>query len=391
MSPPLSEPSGVPLDRGLFPVAERWAYLNHAGVAPLSRASVDAITRYAEAAARDGGQATPDNDARVEEVRAAGARMMGVDADDVAFVKNTTEGLGFIANGLSWSESDRIVVPSVEFPSNLFPWTALRDRGVDVVELEPAGEGQRLPIDGFREVLSGGGVRLVAVSWVQYARGWRVDVPALADLCRTHGALLVVDAIQGLGALPAELGTWGVDAVVADGHKWLLGPEGCGLMYVSEALRDELRILEPGWNSVAQRGDYEDHRLVHHPTARRFEGGTPNYAGVWGLGASLDLLLEAGVDRVWAHVDALCSRLVDGLVEIGAEVLTDRSGGGASGIVAFRPVPAGREGDVDAAAAALVEQGFIVRARAGAVRVSPHGYNTVDEIDAFVEAVAGLA
>lgn len=383
--------TGPPLDRGLFPVTERWAYFNHAGVAPLSRASVDAITGYADAAARDGGQATSANDGRVEEVRTAGALMMGVGADDVAFVKNTTEGLGFIANGLSWSEGDRVVVPSVEFPSNLFPWTALRDRGVDVVELDAVGEEQRLPLALFEETLTEGGVRLVTVSWVQYARGWRVDVPALAELCRMHGAHLVVDAIQGLGVLPAGFGAWGVDAVVADGHKWLLGPEGCGLMYVSEALRDELRVLEPGWNSVAQRGDYEDHRLVHDPTARRFEGGTPNYAGVWGLGASLDLLLETGVERVWAHVDALCSRLVEGLTEIGAEVLTDRSGGGASGIVAFRPVPAGRAGDVDAAAAALVEQGFVVRARAGAVRVSPHGYNTGDEIDGFVEAVAGLA
>lgn len=383
--------TGPPLDRGLFPVTERWAYFNHAGVAPLSRASVDAITRYAEAAARDGGQATPDNDTRVAEVRTAGALMMGVDADDVAFVKNTTEGLGFIANGWSWSEGDRVVVPSVEFPSNLFPWTALRDRGVDVLELDAVGQAQRVPLALFEEALTEGGVRLVAVSWVQYARGWRVDIPALAELCRTHGALLVVDAIQGLGVLPAEFSAWGVDAVVADGHKWLLGPEGCGLLYVSPALRDELRVLEPGWNSVAQRGDYEDHRLVHDPTARRFEGGTPNYAGVWGLGAALDLLLEAGVDRVGSHVDALCSRLVEGLIEIGVEVLTDRSGGGASGIVAFRPASAGREGVVEAAAASLVEQGFIVRARAEAVRVSPHGYNTVEEIDAFVEAVAGLA
>lgn len=387
-----------PLDRAEFPVTERWAYLNHAGVAPLPAGAADAIDAYARAVERDGGQATPGNDARVEEVRTAGAAMMGVDADDVAFVKNTTEGLGFVANGLcsegtGWSEGDRVVVPSIEFPSNLFPWTALRERGVDVVELDAVGEGQRLPLEAFEKALVAGGVRLVAVSWVQYARGWRVDVAGLARLCREHDALLVVDAIQGLGVVPAAFDDWGVDAVVADGHKWLLGPEGCGLMYVSPAFRDQLRVLEPGWHSVVQRGDYEDHRLVHDPTARRFEGGTPNYAGVWGLGASLDLLLETGVDRVWSHVDALCSRLVDGLAEVGAEVLTDRSGDGGSGIVAFRPASAGRKGDVDvdAAAAALIECGFVVRARAGAIRVSPHGYNTLEEIDALVEAVAGLA
>lgn len=384
-----------PLDRAGFPVTDRWAYLNHAGVAPLPATAADAIEAYARAVERDGGQATPSNDARVEEVRRAGALMIGVDADEVAFVKNTTEGLGFIANGLfsegnRWSEGARVVVPSVEFPSNLFPWTALREQGVDVVELDAVGEAQRLPLEVFEEALSGGGVRLVAVSWVQYARGWRVDMAGLAELCREHGALLVVDAIQGLGVLPAAFGDWGVDAVVADGHKWLLGPEGCGLMYVAPALRDRLRVLEPGWHSVAHRGDYEDHRLVHDPTARRFEGGTPNYAGVWGLGASLDLLLDAGVDRVWAHVDGLCSRLVEGLTEVGAEVLTDRTGGGASGIVAFRPTSATSESDVEAMAAALIAQGFAVRARAGAIRVSPHGYNTLEEIDALVEAVAGL-
>lgn len=379
----------TPLDRAGFPVTERWAYFNHAGVAPLPAAAAGAIEAYARAAERDGGQATPENDARVEEVRAAGASMMGVDADDVAFVKNTTEGLGFVANGLSWSEGDRVVVPSVEFPSNLFPWTALRERGVEVVELDAEGEGQRLLLPAFEAALRGGGVRLVAVSWVQYARGWRVDVPPLAELCREHGALLVVDAIQGLGVLPAAFSEWGVDAVVADGHKWLLGPEGCGLMYVSPGLRDELRVLEPGWHSVVQRGDYEDHRLVHDPTARRFEGGTPNYAGVWGLGASLDLLLDAGVDRVWSHVDGLCSRLVEGLAGIGAEVLSDRSGNGASGIVAFRPVGGDGPADVDATAASLIDQGFAVRARAGGIRVSPHGYNTLEEIDTLVEAVAG--
>lgn len=377
----------TPLPRSEFPVVERWTYLNHAGVAPLPRSAVDALGRYAAAVAAGGGQATSDNQRREAQVRAAGAALMGVDVADVAFVKNTTEGLALVASGLSWRPGDKVVVPSCEFPSNVYPWTVMAGRReVEVIPVEPVGEEERLPLDRFESVLAGGGVRVVAVSWVQYARGWRLDLEALGRLCEEHGAWLVVDIIQGLGVLPASLARWGVHAAAADGHKWLLGPEGQGFLFVAPGLREELPVLEPGWNAVEHRGEYEDHRWRPDPSARRYEGGTPNYAGVWGLGASAELLLDAGVDAIWSHVDGLCERLCAGLADAGARVVTDRSDDGASGIVAFAlPHTSAEE-----AASRLADEGFVVRPRAGAVRASPHGYNTEDEVDGLAKTVAGL-
>lgn len=375
-----------PLPRAAFPVTERWTYLNHAGVAPIPAPAAEAIAGYVSAARDEGGEAYARHEQREGEVRAAAASLMGVDVADVAFVKNTTQGLALVASGLDWSPGDRVVVPACEFPSNLYPWLALEELGVEVVRVEPVGEGDRLPVERFEDALRVGRVRVVAASWVQFGRGWRVDVTALASLAHEHGALFVLDAIQGLGVLPAEFAEWGVDVSAADGHKWLVGPEGFGVASVSSPAREQLRVLEPGWNSVIHRQDWENRDLVLDPTARRYEGGTQDYAGLYGLGASIDLLLSTGVDRIWSHVDSLCRRLAEGLAEAGATVLTDRSGGGASGIVTFT-VPSM---SAKKTAALLLEQAFAVRARGGGVRASPHGYNTEDEIDAFVDAVRKL-
>jgi selenocysteine lyase/cysteine desulfurase len=200
------------------------------------------------------------------------------------------------------------------------------------------------------------------------------------------GALLCVDAIQGLGALPADLDAWGVDFATADGHKWLLGPEGAGVLYVQGEHLERLRVLEPGWNSVADRRTYDDQGIVWDQTARRFEGGTLNIVGILGLGASIDLLTRAGVDRIWSHVDALCDRLVHGLTAAGATVLSDRSPAARSPIVSVAVDghdPADLTGVLRAA-------GIVCSARAGGIRLSPHGYNTADEVDAAVAVLAGV-
>ncbi len=376
-----------PLARSELPVCERLVYLNHAGVSPLPRAAAAALDDYAAAMLHEGSLAGGRHDERLEEVRRSGAALMGVPGDDVAFVKNTTEGLAFVASGLEWRPGDRVVVPACEFPSNLYPWRALERLGVEVVTVAPEGPGEAVTVDALDAALAAGGVRLVAVSWVQFGRGHRIDVPALAERCRAHGALLCLDAIQGLGVLPADLEAWGVDFATADAHKWLLGPEGAGLLYVRAERRDLLRVLEPGWASVRHRGDYENRALVLDDSARRFEGGSMNVAGLLAMGASLDLLAAAGIAAVWEHVDRLCDRLAGQLARRGAEVLTDRTRATASGIVTFG-VPGRAPEEV---AERLGRAGFVVAARGGGVRVAPHGYNTVEEIDALVEAVARSA
>lgn len=378
----------TPLPREQFPVVERYRYFDHAGVAPIPRVGADAVQWWIDRTLSKGKVDYDEVETRQDTARAAAAELMGVPVDDVAFIKNTTEGIGFVASGLDWSPGDRVVVPELDFPSNLYPWLALRDRGVQVDLVPPSGDGGALPIAAFEGVMATGPApKLVAVSWVHYARGWRTDIAALARLCHDAGALLCVDAIQGVGVLPAALADWDVDFAMAGGHKWLLGPEGLGVLYVAENVRDRLRPLEPGWASVAQahRADWENADLVWADSARRFEGGTFNMVGTMALGASMRLLLGAGIQNVWGHVDALCDHLVAALGSVeGARVLSDRSAQGRSGIVSFT-----LDGEhPDDLARRLNAARFVCGSRGGGVRIAPHGYNTVEEIDELVETAA---
>lgn len=377
----------TPLSRQHFPAARRWAYLNHAGICPLPQPAVDAMHQRATEVSLDGEFTYAAHSAEIERVRSSAARLMDVPARDIAFVKNTSTGLGFVANGLEWWPGDRVIIPDREFPSTLYPWLALADRGVVVDRVQPVGPGGRLTTEAFAErILAGPPPKLVVTSWVQFGRGWRVDLADLSRACRDVGALLCVDVIQGLGAIPAHFEEWGVDFAMADGHKWLLGPEGSGLLYVRESRLNLLRPLEPGWNSVSHREDWDNQDLVLDDTARRLEGGMPNVTGIAGLGASIDLLLAAGVEKVWSHVDHLCELACEGLTKIGATILSDRTPEHRSGIVAVHvdgpPIPL--------LAAQLKARGIACSARAGGLRISPHGYNTEEDIDRLIHGVAEL-
>jgi len=377
----------TPLDRGLFPVTEEYVYLDHAGIAPLPAPTVAAITAAAEAVATGGSVGEDERFDATDTTRQRAADLLGVPVDDVAFVKNTTEGLGFVANGLDWRPGDRVVVPDEEFPSTIFPWLGLADRDVEVVRVPPQGPAGSLPLDAFARVLEAGPVRLVALSWVQFSKGWRTDLAGLAGLCHAHGALLCVDVIQGLGLLPCHLGAWGVDFAAADAHKWLLGPEGCGVFYVAAEHRESLRVLEPGWASVAHRMEWGNLDLVYDDSARRFEGGTPNMIGLAGLGASLELLTRVGVAAIWRHVDARCDQLREGLEAQGLVVVSDRRPAsapeGRSGILTFT-VPGA---DPAVLHERLTARGVICSPRGGGIRFAPHGYTSAEDIDIALEAV----
>lgn len=378
--------NSTPLDRDQFPVSERYLYLNHAGVSPLPRCARSAMLQVIDDFTENGAVNLESWEVHQEEVRARLAALVGCSLGEIAFVKNTTEGLGFVANGLTWKPGDRVVVPDLEFPSTIYPWLSLRDLGVEVDLVQPVGAGGALPLEAFRDVLEAnegrGGTRLVAASWVQYARGYRLDPAGLADLCHSYGALLCLDVIQGAGAIPLDLSGWGVDFAMADSHKWMLGPVGVGFLFAAERCLDLLRPLEPGWASVVHREEWDNLDLTYDDNARRFEGGTYDTVGIAGMGASVEMLLEAGVDQVWSHIQQLTEQLTDGLGEKGAVIMSDKSSG-PSGIVTFA-VP-GRESEslVDD----LAQDGISVSFRGGGVRVAPHGYNTADEIARFLSAI----
>jgi selenocysteine lyase/cysteine desulfurase len=376
----------TPLPRDQFPVVERYRYFDHAGVAPIPVVAADAARWCIDRTLTKGKVDYDELEVRQEEARSLAAQLMGVPRNDVAFIKNTTEGLGFVASGLDWVPGDRVVVADLEFPSNIFPWLALRERGVQVDLVRPLGVAGALPIAEFERALAAGPPpKVVAVSWVQYGLGWRTDIAALARLSHAAGALICVDAIQGLGVLPAAFADWDIDFAVAGSYKWLISPEGTGVFYVAERVRDRLRPLEPGWASVAHRAEWENLNLVWDDSARRFEGGSYNMVGTMAFGASLRLLLDAGIDAIWSHVDGLCDHLVAGLEGAeGVRVLSDRSPEGRSGIVTFAidQVPS------DELAERLNTARVVCAPRGGGVRIAPHAYNTLDEIDALVQEVS---
>jgi selenocysteine lyase/cysteine desulfurase len=368
--------------RRFFPVTRELVYLNHAGVAPIS-------TRVHEALARFSGEALSHGafdyarafDAEIERVRGRAAELVGASADEIAFVKNTTEGLGLVAAGLDWRRGERVVTCDLEYPSNVYPWWSLRARGVETVMLR--GSDGRLPLERVEEALRDPAVRVLALSSVEFGSGFRQDLPALGRLCQERGVLFCVDAIQGLGVIPLDVEASGVDFFAADGHKWLLSVEGCGLFYCARRVLDRVSPRVVGWRSVTDNTDYDRYHLDLQPSAGRFEEGTPNVPGIFALGAAIDLLLELGVDAIWERVQALTARLVRGLEARGARILSPLGPGERSGIVSFLwPDEEARH-----TAARLRAMKIYVVARRGGVRASPHFYNDEDDVDRLVAAL----
>jgi selenocysteine lyase/cysteine desulfurase len=368
--------------RSYFPVTQKLAYLNHAGVAPVSTRVEEALARYVAEATRHGalhyGRFYDDE---IERVRGRAAELVNGSPDEIAFVKNTTEGLGLVATGLDWRRGDQVITCDLEYPSNVYPWWNLRGRGVETVMLR--GRGGRLPLESVAEALANPRARLLALSSVEFGSGFRHDLEALGGLCREHGVLLCLDAIQSLGVLPMDAPGWGVDFLAADGHKWLCSVEGCGIFYASHRVLDRLTPRLVGWRSVTDNTDFDRYHLDLQPGAGRFEEGTPNTPGIFALGAALDLLLEIGIEPIAQRVLALTDQLVVGLEDKGVNVLSSRAPGEASGIVAFR---FGEE-PPERTAARLRAAGVFVIVRRGAVRASPHFYNDESDLQRLLDAI----
>jgi selenocysteine lyase/cysteine desulfurase len=368
--------------RAAMPIASRLAYFDHAAVAPLPGPTRESIRHWLDQATEEGDVVWTQWARRIEEVREAAARLINARPHEMALVPNTTSGISLVAEGYPWQAGDNMVTLANEFPSNQYPWMNLAARGVEVRRVGVGGG----VVDLMQiEEACDSRTRIVSMSWVGYATGWRIDVAQVSELCRRRQALFFLDAIQGLGVFPLDVRACGVDFLAADGHKWLLGPEGAGILFIREEHLALLRPLMVGWNSVAQGSDYTRIELNIRPDAARYEGGSQNMIGFHGLGASLDLLAGLGVgpqtspvaDHVLAITDYACQRLS----EIGATLLAPRIHNHRSGIVTFQL--AGRE--VNEIRRRLERAGIIVRCRAGGVRLSPHGYATRDEIGRMID------
>jgi cysteine desulfurase/selenocysteine lyase len=367
--------------RDEFPIVDRWVSLNNAGIAPTARSAAQAMSAQLDDAVLNGSASMPVRFQLMEQTRAKAARFIGADPSEVAFIRNTSEGLAFVAEGINWRQGDRVLVPDCEFPSNVLPWLHLERLGVEVVRVRSDPDTESLSLSDFEEGLDRGRVRLVAASWVQWTRGWRLDLRGLADLCHRYGALLCVDLIQGVGAIPLNLNETGVDFAAAGAQKWLVGPYGTGLFYVADRRLDVLNPVIAGWYGME---DIREGRWVKwHETAKRFEGGIANFSGIVGLGAAIDVLEQARVPAIWRHVQRLTSKLTNGLRSLGADVTWFDNADHRSGIVSF----AFPDRDADALEQTLERAGVLTTARVGRLRVSPHGYNNDEDVNRFLNAL----
>jgi selenocysteine lyase/cysteine desulfurase len=353
-----------------FPVAERLVYLNHAAVAPLSRRAADAIQWLAQDALEFGSFHYDKWLETYEGIRASTARLIHATPQEIALVKNTSEGIAIVATGIKWKPGDAVVAFEEEFPANYFPWKRLEAQGVEVRWLSVYDDLER--IDQACK-----GARLLAISFVQYLSGYRVNLDVIGDICASHGTLFFVDAIQGLGAFPVDVQRAKIDALAADGHKWLLGPEGCGVLYVRRDLQDEIEPIEFGWTNVAKYYDYASRDMSLRPDAGRYECGTLNTAGCYGLRAALDLILEVGVENIARTVQGLGDQIWAGVRAQGFETLGRRSADSGAGIVSFRKP--GIESQL--IVRKLREAGIVAAPRQGWVRTSPHFYIKPEDID----------
>jgi len=371
--------TGAPLweaCRSQFPVTENLVYLNHAGVAPLVKPAAEAMQRLAEDALRFGSFHYDQWLATYESLRQAGARLLGASSEEIAIVKNTSEGIATVALGLDWQRGDKMVGFLEEFPANFFPWKRLEAKGIQVEWLSIWD-----PLERVEAACRG--ARLLAISFVQFLSGHRVDLEVLGEICDRQGCLFLVDAIQGLGAFPVDVRRARVSALAADGHKWLLGPEGCGILYVQKDLQDDIEPAELGWTNLANFDDYANRDMAWRPDAGRYECGTLNTVGCYGLRAAIEFLLSVGIEAIARQVQALGDQIAEGVTAKDYELLGRRGPANGAGIVSFRKPGL----DARAIVRRLRSEGTVCAERLGWIRASPHFYISPQDIDRLLAAL----
>lgn len=370
--------------RSQMPITARWAYLDHSAVGPLSGPAAVAITKFASQAASQGDTVWPQWVSHAERLRANFAEMIHADKDEICLVANTTTGINLVAEGWPWRPGDSVVIPDGEFPSNLFPWLNQQARGVEI-RVVPR-RGLEVHVDDLIDAADSS-TQIIAVSWVGYASGFRVDLASLVDRAHQRGVAVMLDAIQGLGVFPLNLAEVPVDFLAADGHKWLLGPEGAGVAMIRHQHLDKLRPGNVGWGSVKNAFNYAQPEFTLRDAASRFESGSANLLGLSGLDASVDLFMQVirqhGPDAIGQRICHLAGRLHQWLAEIGIDSRLDPRPQHQSGIVTFE-VPGQDPAAIRRAAA---DQNVVVSCRDGGIRASIHAYNNDDDLQQLVDVV----
>lgn len=368
-------PAEFPQDPGL-------CYLNHAAVGPWPRRTAQAVANFAQQNMTHGAEDYPAWLQVEQRLRERLARLINTpDPNDIALVKNTSEGLSIISQGLDWRDGDQVIGLHGDFCSNEMVWEMLRDRGV---VYRPVDALQAADPEGALIAALSGRVRLLAISTVHFATGYRFDLERLSAACQAHGVLLSVDGIQSLGAARFDLEQVPADFVSSGGHKWLLSPEGLGFLYCRPSLREALALHQFGWAMREAPYAFESDTWSPARTARRFESGTPNMIGIHAMDASLSLFEEIGAATVEERLASRVALLESGLHTMPEiEIVTPADRQKRAGILTFRhPRIKGSE-----LHAALMGQRVICAGRAGGVRLAPHFYTPDAQLERALDMI----
>jgi selenocysteine lyase/cysteine desulfurase len=368
--------------RRVFPLANSYIHMNHAGVSPMSQRAGAAVDRVVH-----GSMNRPYRDHWAQDeadtCRELVARLINAAPDSIALTRSTAHGISLLAQGLPWKAGDNVVSATGEYPANVYPWMALEPRGVQLRQVNPVGG--RITADGVFSLVDAR-TRVVALSHVEFWNGFRVDIETIGAECRRRGILFAVDVMQSAGALKVDVARMPFDFCAAGAGKWLMGPPGIGFCFFAPELLERVRPVIVGVGSVAGRDRYFDYDLTFALSARKFEESVVSLLDTAAFGAALELLLEVGADVIEARVLGLAARLAEGLARNGCEIVEPwpRSKGESSGIVSFRKPGMGAAAVLGNLSAAHV----IARTHQDFVRLSPHFYNTEEEVDRVLEVMS---
>jgi selenocysteine lyase/cysteine desulfurase len=364
--------------RDEFPIVKNSSFFNNAAISAPPMRVVNAVSALMLQFGSEGFIHYPEWMKMVERTRALFARLINAAPAEICFTGNTSEALSMVAGGISWKPGDKVIVPVPDFPSNVYPWVNLERSGVEVCFLQKS-EG-RFGVSDIEGILRPG-TRLIAVSSTDFTTGFRCDLEELGAFCRRKGILLCVDAIQSLGAIPFDVKSCGVDFLACGGHKWLLSTMGIGALFVSGDANDLLRPTKVGWHSVENEENFYNLELKLKTDARRFEPGTLNLAGITALGTSLEMLLEIGIERIFARISDLNGIISSELEKRDLKVISSMEPGNRSGILSFVPDDAGR------LFRHFLKRRVLAAQRGNAVRLSPHFYNNESDVERLFEAL----
>lgn len=370
--------------RTFFQVAGTRLFFNHAAYAPLSKPVVQAMNDYFAVRSHGDPASWSIAEEHVEGLRNNFAQLVGATPPRIAMMQNTVTGVNILANGLAWQAGDHILLYADEFPSNVMPFLNLQDRGVEV-EFIKAPDG-RVSLERFAAAIKPN-TRLISLSSVQYLTGFRADLKPIADLCHQQGAYFSVDGIQSVGVIPTDVIESGIDFLAVGGHKWLMSPLGAGFIYVTEALQSELKLAFRGYMGHVNPIDFGNFEQELSPHARRFELGAFNAPSIVGAHQATELLLACGIENIFRHVRKLIHRFEEGITSLPFETMYHFEEQETSGICMFTHENAELNEKVFNS---LSDQKVNISLRGGGLRLAPHYYNTVEEIEAFLALLNSL-